>query len=69
MYTLIIRDLQGGGMGENAVNRRFVSSSTALQFLRDWECSVGRHLPIQYSGYQYCWDVYDPKGRRLTDFI
>ena len=69
MYTLIIRDLKGGGMGEKAVYRRFFSQVKALKFLEEWERDYGRHLPIQYSGYQYCWDLYDPNGMRITDFI
>ena len=69
MYTLIIRDLQGGGMGENAVNRRFFFRSSALRFFRRWERKTGRYLPVQYSGFKYCWDMYDSSGMRLTDSI
>lgn len=65
MYTLIVRDQQGGGMGENAVKRRFFFRASAFRFFRRWERKIGRHLPIQHSGYQYCWDIYDPQGRRV----
>ncbi len=66
MYTLIIMDLQGGGMGENAVNRRFFSKANALRWLREWEQDYGRHLPIQYSGYKYSWILKDPQGREVV---
>ena len=70
MYTLIISyDLQGEGCYGNAVNRRFFSQANALRWLREWEQDYGRHLPFQYNGSQYCWDLYAPNGMRITDFI
>lgn len=50
MYTLTIMDLQGGGMGENAVNRRFFSKANALRWLREWEQDYGRHLLFNTAG-------------------
>tara|TARA_B100000676_G_C17714201_1_gene647880 strand:- start:66 stop:266 length:201 start_codon:yes stop_codon:yes gene_type:complete len=65
MYTLTILDLQGGGMGANGVHAQFPTLAETQHALNTWIDEVGKHLPIQYSGYKYSWFIKDPQGKEI----
>mgnify|MGYP003148705431 FL=1 len=65
MYDLIIMDLQGGAMGKNGVHEKHPTAYDAFKALFTWIDKVGKHLPVQYSGYKYSWRLTDPKGREV----
>ena len=65
MYTLTILDLQGGGMGANGFHAQFPTLAETRHALNTWIDEVGKHLPIQYSGYKYSWIIRDPQGKEI----
>jgi len=66
-YTLVCHDLAGGfSSGKNSLREQFDTLQEADIAYQTWVNDVGRHLPVQYSGYKYSYVIYDPQGREVV---
>ena len=66
-YTLVCHDLAGGfSSGRNSLREQFDTLQEADIAYQNWVNEVGRHLPVQYSGYKYSYVIYDPQGREVV---
>ena len=65
MYTVRIYDQQGGGFGDNGVNREeFPSRLMAEAFIENWVRTIGQYLPYQYSGFKFMAIIDEPREER-----